>query len=120
MEKKYLALAAAVRLRDQLYRSAAFTSTSNSTKAPCSIRTLFPWSGEVRILRSCNVEVTDVLHLSYRAITHLELLFGAQNASPRQSLFAVINHTHVPFPIASPTDCCRQATPPHLPPDALR
>ena len=120
MEKKYLALAAAVRFHDPLNRSAAYTSTSNSTKAPCSIRTPFPWNGEVEVVRSCNVEVTDVLHLSYRAITHLELLFGAQTASPRQSLFAVINHTHVPFPIASSADRRRQPTPPHLPPDALR
>lgn len=34
MEKKYLALAAAVRLHDPLNRSAAYTSTSNSPKHP--------------------------------------------------------------------------------------
>lgn len=120
MEKKYLALAAAVLPYERIKNSAASTSTSNSTKARSFIRTPSPWSGEVGVVPICDVEVTDVLHLSYRAITHLELLFSAQTASPRQSLFAVINHTHVPSLVSSPADRRRQATSPHLPPDALR
>ena len=120
MEKKYLALAAAVLPFGRLNGSAASTSTSNSTRALSSTPTPSRWNGEVETRHVCDVEVTDVLHLSYRAISHLELLFGAQTASPRQSLFAVINHTHVLSLPASPADRRRQAPAPHLPPDALR
>ena len=104
MEKKYLALAAAVLPRGRLNSSAASTSISSSTRALFFIPTPSPWSGEVEATSVCDVEVTDVLHLSYRAISHLELLFGAQTASPRQSLFAVINHTHVLSLASSPAD----------------
>ncbi|KAK8792367.1 hypothetical protein WA538_003753 [Blastocystis sp. DL] len=75
MEKKYLALAAAC----CVYKYLEFNQSTLLHPHTVSVE----WR-----------EVTDVLHLSYRAITHLELLFGAQTASPRQSLFAVINHTH--------------------------
>ena len=39
-------------------------------------------------------EVTEIMHLSYTALTHLELLFDNRNLSTKPSLFHVINHTH--------------------------